>query len=295
MPFLLSNFIIFDLRHDLRMAKALIDTGKASKFFAPLGSWLGNRINNAISLQLFEGQSPISNLFIIAVFILVMALTTLYIRKENKYRHIYFLFIFYYFGYFIMSFFNKGILLFHYIYLLMPLTTLWLVSFLKGKYKILFLLLIGFLYTSNLQFSKSDINVHRENSMNNYNSWKALSLIANDVSEREKGKEFGYFVFAPDALAYQPRYAMIYNFKKNHSMAFEYTKKSTTYIIAAPPPANNPYMTYVWWSKVPVRISSEPVKVKKFANGFTIIIYNLSAQEQKISHDKSIELGIHFR
>ena len=111
----------------------------------------------------------------------------------------------------------------------------------------------------------------------------------------QKNKEFGYFVFAPDALAYQPRYAMIYNFKVAHARAFEYVKKSTTYIIAAPPPIDNPYMTYVWWRKIPVGILSEPIEVKKFPSGFTIEKFNLSLGERRVPHDKAIELGIHFR
>lgn len=293
MPLFLLNFILFDLRNGLRMTRALIDTGKASQFFTPLTSWIENRINNTVSLQLFEGQE--NTLFVFAIFFIIMTLTILEIRNKSKHQHIYLLFMFYYFGYIIMSFFNKGILLFHYTYLLMPLTTLWFVSYFRGKYKILFLLLILFVYSLNLQSAKSDINVHQANAMNNYNSWKALSVVANEISLSQEGKEFGYFVFAPDALAYQPRYAMIYNFKKSNTKALEYMKKSTTYIIAAPPPANNSYMTYVWWSKVPVGISSEPIEIKKFPSGFTIVKYSLSPEEQKVPHDKTIELGIHFR
>lgn len=196
----------------------------------------------------------------------------------------------------ITSFFNKGILLFHYVYLLIPLTVLWLVSFLKGKYRLIFLPIIIFFYLSGLESSSSYVNTRQKYSQTyNYNSWKALGKVASDVITRQKGEEFGYFVFAPDAFAYQPRYAMLYNFKKVKAKAFEYTKKPTTYIIAAPPPANDIYMDYVWWSKVPVGISSEPSEIKKFPSGFTIVKYNLSLEEQKIPHDKSIELGIHFR
>lgn len=54
-------------------------------------------------------------------------------------------------------------------------------------------------------------------------------------------------------------------------------------------------MTHVWWRKVPVGISLEPVENKKFPNGFTIEKFNLSLEEQRIPHDKAIELGIHFR
>ena len=226
-----------------------------------------------------------------------MIATILLIKNKSKHRHIYFLFLFYYFGYMILSFFNKGILLFHYVYLLVPLTTLWLVSFLASKYKIFFLPLIGIIFYFSFTSATGYVGSRESLSLTgkDYNSWKSLSAVAKEVIDWQKDNEFGYFVFAPDALAYQPRYAMIYNFKVSNAKAFEYKKKPITYVIAAPPPADNPYMTHLWWRKVQVGISSEPIEAKKFPSGFIIEKFNLSPEEQRIPHVKAIELGIHFR
>lgn len=293
-PVFLSNLIIFDLKNGLRMTKALFSTGGSLHFFIPFESWLENRINNTISLQLFN-NNPNSILAYI-VFALVIITTILLIKNKSKYKHIYFLFLFYYFGYMCLSFFNKGLLLFHYVYLVIPLTVLWLVSFLATKYKLLFLPIIVLVFMSSLNFARDHIAQRLESFVGkNYNSWRSLDDVAKEVIVKQKDKEFGYFVFAPDALAYQPRYAMIYHFKKADAKAFEYTKKPTTYIIAAPPPSNNIFMTHVWWRKVPVGITSEPVETKKFPSGFVIEKFNLTPEEQKVPHDKSIELGIHFR
>lgn len=292
-PIFLSNFIIFDLRNNLRMAKAIFSTGGSLHFFITLSSWLENRINNTISLQLFNNNP--NSTFAYITFILVIITTILLIKNKNKYRHIYLLFIFYYFGYMFLSFFNKGVLLFHYVYLLVPLTTLWLVSFLASRYKVFFLPVIGIIFYLSFIPATSYVASAESRMGNDYNSWRSLSAVAKEVIDMQKNKEFGYFVFAPDALAYQPRYAMIYNFKKVRTKAFEYTKKPVTYVIAAPPPANDPYMTHVWWRKVQVKISSEPVETKKFLSGFTIEKFNLSPEEQRIPHVKAIELGIHFR
>lgn len=292
-PVFLSNFIIFDLKNDLRMVKAIFSTGGSFHFFISFSSWLENRINNTISLQLFNNDP--NTLFIYVIFGLVVVMTILLIKNRSKYRPIYLLLLFYYFGFMILSFFNKGILLFHYVYLLIPLTTLWLVSFLASKYRILFLPFIGVVFYLSFNSATSYV-ASRESFMGiNYNSWKSLSSVAENIIDLQKNKEFGYFVFAPDALAYQPRYAMIYNFKKTNVKAFEYTKKPITYIIAAPPPGNNPYMTHVWWRKVQVKILSEPSETKKLPSGFIIEKFNLSPEEQLVSHVKAIELGIHFR
>jgi len=292
-PIFLSNFIIFDLRHGLKMIKAIFSTGGSLHFFIPLQLWLENRFNNTISLQLFN-NAP-NTLFVYIVFIFVIIATILLIKNRSKYRHIYLLFLFYYFGYMMLSFFNKGVMLFHYVYLLIPLATLWLVSLLASKYKIPSLFFIGIIFYFSFTTATSYVSSREFLMGKDYNSWKSLSSVAKEVINLQKNKEFGYFVFAPDALAYQPRYAMIYNFKKAHAKAFEYVKKPITYIIAAPPPGNNPYMTHVWWRKVQVKISSEPVETKKFPSGFTIEKFNLSLEEQRVPHVKDIELGIHFR
>ncbi|MBI2028387.1 MAG: hypothetical protein HYT07_02145 [Candidatus Levybacteria bacterium] len=292
-PLFLSNLILFDFRNDLRMAKVIFSTGGSLHFFIPLRSWVENRINNTVSLQLFEGNE--NKLLVLVIFGLVMLFAILQIKNKSKHKHIYLLLFFYYFGYMILSFFNKGVLLFHYVYLLIPLTTLLLVSFLGGKYKVLFLTFIVVVFYHNFTSAKSYAMSRELLIGKNYNSWGALSEVAKEVINRQNGKEFGYFVFAPDAFAYQPRYAMIYHFSKTGAKAFEYTKKPTTYVIASPPPANDPYMTHVWWRKVPLRISSEPIDTKKFPSGFTIEKFSLSQEEQRIPHDKAIELGIHFR
>lgn len=293
LPIFLINFILFDLKHGLGMTKAVFSTGVSSKFFVSIQSWIENRINNTVSLQLDE-QNIGNTLLTYIIFALVIIFTILQIKNRNKYQQIYFLFIFYYFGYIVLSVFNKGILLFHYVYLLIPLTTLWFASFLATKYRLFFLPLIAIVFFNNFNNDRGQVSAQSYGG-NTVNSWKGLSNVASEVISWQKGKEFGYFVFAPDALAYQPRYAMLYNFKKAGVRAFEYAKKSTTYIIAAPPHGNDPYMTHVWWRKVPLRISSEPIETKKFPSGFTIEKFQLSEEEQRVPHDKAIELRIHFR
>jgi len=292
-PVFLSNFILFDLRNNLRMIKAIFSTGGSLHFFITIESWLENRINNTISLQLFN-NAP-NTLFTYIVFIFVIIATILLIKNRSKYRHIYLLFLFYYFGYMMLSFFNKGVMLFHYVYLLIPLTTLWFVSFLASKYKMLSLFFIGIIFYFSFNSAISYISSRESLIGKDWNSWKSLSNVAREIIDIQENQEFGYFVYAPDAFAYQPRYAMIYNFKAAHAKAFEYVKKTTTYIIAAPPPANNPYMNYVWWRKVQVKILSEPAEIKKFPSGFTIEKFNLNPEEQLVPHVKDIELGIHFR
>lgn len=293
MPVLLLNFIIFDIRHNFQMSKVFLKTMGNSPMLIPISFWLQDRINNTVSLQLINNGNQI---LLLTIFIIIMFFTFIEFRKNKKNKTIYFSFLFYYFGYMLLTFTNKGVILVHLVYFLIPLTTLWLVSFLSGRYKIVFLPIVLIVFTLNLNSLIGYIKDTQNNFMDkNINSWRGLSAVSEKIIKKQKNKEFGYFVYAPDAYAYQPRYAMIYNFKKSNSKAFEYTKKQTTYVIAAPPPPDNPYMGHEWWIKNMVKISRRPVHVEKLSNGFVIEEFKLNEEEQKIPFEETINLGLHFR
>lgn len=294
-PLFLLNFILFDIKHSFTMIKALFSTSGGLKFFIPVSSWIQNRIDNTVSLQLIDKPDE-SRLFLLLIFAVVLICSVLVIRADKKQKPVYLLFLFYYLGYMALTFFNKGVLLYHYTYLLIPLTYLWLVSFLRGKYKPVFIILIFMVYLINLLYALDYIAFLKAGFIGKHpNSWKGLSAVATEVVKEAKGREFGYFVFSPDAFAYQPRYAMIYNFKASRAKASEYVKKDLTYVIAQPPPANDKYMDYKWWVRVPVGITVKPVSQKTLPNGYVVLEYHLTPKEQKIPHDKAIELDIHFR
>ena len=291
-PVSLINIILFDIKYGFGMTKALLGTGSATRFFVSIPDWIGGRVHHATSLQLLDSQ----NFLWIPIFLTVMFFTYLSIKKDKKSRHIYILFLLYYFGYMTLSYFNKGILLVHYIYLLIPFTAMWLVSFLNGKYKTAFIPIVLVVLLLNIQFAQNFTKNLKASYIGKVqDSWVGLSNTARDIAKTYEGKEFGYYVFAPDAYAYQPRYAMLYHFKKEGAKAFEYKKMETTLVIAQAPPSNDKYMDYKWWVKVPVRIANEPKSIKDFPNGYKVLEYKLTKDEQKIPHDITIELGIHFR
>jgi len=75
-------------------------------------------------------------------------------------------------------------------------------------------------------------------------SFVSLKIVAQQIINEQKGKDFGYYVYSPDAYAYQQRYAMMYMFASTHTNAQEYAKKPITYIISSPHPANVPYVDH---------------------------------------------------
>lgn len=291
-PALLINMIIFDIKYGFGMTKALLGTGKASTFFVTIPEWIMDRLTHAVSLELLNLQTFLW----IPIFLAVMFFTYLSIKKDRKSRPLYILFLFYYFGYLILSFFNKGVLLTHYMYLMVPFTVLWLVSFLNGKYKEIFAPIVILVLLFNIQYAVFFTNSLKSSYIGKaQDSWVGLLHLAENIADSQKGKEFGYYVFAPDAFAYQPRYAMLYVFKKEKAKAYEYKKLNTTLVIAQAPPRDNPMTDYKWWVANPLAISKNPVSAKEFPNKYKLAEYSLTKEEQQIPHDAGIEVGIHFR
>lgn len=141
-PFFLANFIIFDLRHNFLLFKSAYEFSNFQKVWTPVATdfWLRNRLESTVHLQFVESLNfPL----ILIIFLAVIIFTTREIIKSKKYKVIYLLVLYYYFGYMLLSFANKGVILEHFIYLLVPITSLWFASFFRGKYRLVFLPILG--------------------------------------------------------------------------------------------------------------------------------------------------------
>lgn len=293
LPLVLANFIIFDFRHDLNMTKAILNMGGSKEFIIPLNSWIQNRVEHLISMQIFTRNAGFLTLI---TFVLIMVFTFLEIKYKSRLKNLFLLLIFYYFGYMLLTYFNKGILLIDHVYPLTAISAIWLAALSSGRYKNIFILLIliilvfNFLNAFNFTFQSQNTYIGK-----NPDSWTTLKNVAQYVTGQQKDKEFGYFVYSPDSYAYQQRYAMGYVFKNAKARSMEYAKKPVTYVIAARPPKNNPYMKEEWWIKNEAKINEKPAEIKQFPGGYKVYKFNLSASSQNIPHDPNIELGIHFR
>lgn len=294
-PGTLINFILFNLKHNFLMLQPVFSNFAPSRLIIPFESWFRNRIENMISMQLLQNHN-INPFHILEIIFVVTVITTIIRIRKREHTLFYGLMLYYYFGYILLLFVNKGIILGHFVFFLIPLTTLWVVSFLEKKYIYIFFPLLLFILYQNFLSSWQYTQYIKNNfSLKDPYSWKTLKTIGERVAEKEKKEPFGYYVFSPDSFAYQPRYAMLYVFQKNNLHAFEYKKMPITYIIASPPPPGDPYMNEVWWIKNQVKITSLSKETEKMPGGYKIIKYSLDNNEISIEHDKNIELGISFR
>lgn len=289
----LANFLIFDLRHEFLLLKT------ALRFLTPLGSQDSNIISMlyqrikfmTTGIEFLRPDPGYRNLIIF----LISSFFLFYQIREKKYRSIYYTFLYFYFGYLLLSNLNSGGLLYFYLFPLFPFVFLIFSSFTTSRYDRIFIMLFLVIFLFNQRNAVNDVTNAETNFIEkNENSWLFLKNAGTNIFQGEE-TEFGYFVYHPDIVAYKPKYAMRYLQQLSDKKGHYFTKKTVTYLFIAPPPRDNPYMKDEWWRINQVHIVKEPQQVFKFENGYKIEKYLLDKNEVQIPFDKGIDPGLHFR
>ncbi len=290
----LANYLVFDVRHDFIQLRSMFNYAQPLQDGATYNylALLPNRFDFLITvgMQFIFGNFNLNRF--ISLFMLAI-LAVLFIQK--KANPVYKLFVYFYFGFYFLSFVNKGVLLDHHVWPLVPLVYLIFASFVETKFKNIYLLIFTSIIVINLYFgfdlvkkSYSFIGRHED-------SWVFLYQAAQKIIGGED-QILGYFVYSPDAFAYEPKYALSYVSRLYPEKSIYYFKKMpVTYILAAPPPPDKPGMSDEWWTKNQVKIRIPPVYQEVFPNGYKIEKYVLSEADLKIPFDPVIDTGIHFR
>lgn len=291
--FAISNFIIFDLRHDFLLSKVSIQfLTSASRDNPNLLSMFEQRIRFMIGgVEFLRADPGYRNLFIF----MIGAILVFFQIKDNKFKKIYLSFIYFYIGYLLLSNLNAGGLLYFYLFPLFPFVFLIFSSLVTSRYSKIFLVLFFIIFFANIQTAIKDIAPVKTHFIGkDENSWMFFKNMASEFFAT-KDNGFGYFVYSPDVVAYRSKYALSYMQKRSSKKAYYFTKKPVTYLVIAPPPKNNPYMQDKWWRTNLLHINKEPQSVKQFENGFKIEKYILSQEEISVSVEPNIDPGLKFR
>lgn len=289
----LVNFFAFDIRHEFLLSKLTL------RFLGSHGSENSNIISMfyqrikfmTTGVEFLRADPGYRNLviFLISTFFLLVQV------KDNIHRKIYYSFLYFYFGFLVLSNLNAGGLLYFYLFPLFPLVFLIFSSFLTSRYSKIFIMLFLVMFLFNLKSATNDIvNAERNFIGKGETSWLFLKNTATKIFEG-KESEFGYYVYHPDVIAYRAKYAMYYAQTLSSKTAHYFQKKRVTYLFIAPPPSDNPYMKDEWWKINLVHINKKPDQVITFKNGYKIEKYMLTDQEIKIPVEEGIDPGIHFR
>jgi len=291
----LSTYIVFDLRHQFLLSHAIFRYLSPSSGDAKIYNYLFmlyDRFRLMISQVEFIRPDPnFRNLIVGLIFIFFLVVQI----KNNKHRTTYLSFLYFYVGFFVMTFINKGPILYFYMYPFFPLVFLIFASFITSKYKVLLLIVFFICYFINFNTAITDIKTSSNYIGKDETSWKFLNNMANTLFSVKDGN-FGYFVYTPDVIAYGPKYALFYQQKLHSNVNAVYLdKKPITYIVVAPKAKNNSYVTYKWWKENTLNLKLNPDSVINFPNGYAIERYILSKEEIALPYNKNYDPGLGFR
>ncbi|SRR5258708_17965901 len=288
----LSNYIIFDIRHNFLLLKGILHNASptAGNAHITLLDLLLDHLRFFTNLQLLINDIPliVSFISLSSGFFFIMQL------KDKKYRRTYLSALYFYTGFVLITFASRNIVTTGQSLPMIPLIYLIFSSFITSRYNKLFIIIFAAIYILNLNSAFAFIKNADNFIGKNVESWQFL-LNLSKTAYSQNQTSFGYFVYSPDAYGYQPKYAMFYGNTLYPGRASYLQKKETTYVIAAPPPPNNPYMQDKWWIENELHIKKDPHSVITFPNGYKIEKYLLGKSEIKVPYDPNIDVGIFFR
>lgn len=293
---LLSNFILFDLRHDFLLSRQTFHfsttASREQLGIKNYASMLEQRVNfMTTGIEFLRRDPGNANLVIFIVFLAFL----FFQFKDKKYTKMYRAFLYFYFGFLLLSMLNGGGILYFYLFPLFPLVFLIFASFITSRYKELFAIIFFAILILNEQNAINDQLLAQKNAFGKTEeSWAFMKNVSSKVFQG-KEKEFGYFVYSPDVVGYKPKYALNYVQNLYSKNAYYFQKKPVTYLIIAPPPSNNPYQKDDWWKVNLLHVTKKPIKTINFPNGYKIEKYELSEEEVKIPVEPNIDPGTTFR
>ncbi len=290
----LIPYILFDIRHGFMMVHAGIRQLQQADAARSFSSLVANRIDVMFTgIEFLRHGIRFGSAYACIAFFIMLLYTMI---KYPKTRFVYGLFLYFFIGYFALSLLNRYNLLYFYtfpIFLFVFLICTSLVATPSKTEKFIFLLFFSTLIITNYQGIAANIKDWKMNvvGVSPY-SWKALTQMAETVYTTAENNA-GYFVFSPDIMAYEPRYAMQYEKTQWPDKTLHaFVKKPTTCIIAAP--QNGTYMT-VDWIKQKTGITGTPAETIHFPNGYIVYKHLLTPEEIATPFDEGINPGLHYR
>ncbi len=273
----LSTFIFFEIRHQFIQSKALLSF--IEKGLGDNSNLYYNRINSFLnSSNVFISSDIYFKIFSLILFI--FSLCILYKKKPYFTK----IFIYYYFGYWLITFVFGGNIQSYYYIQFIPII-FYIFSHLPSF--IIIPILIFNLYSSHLQNLNYKENIIGKNIL----SWQFYKNTISEVLKKEKNT-FSYFVYSQDQYGYATKYTLSYLSNKN---IIPYQKSKITYLFKEPDIGENPYTSYQDWKLNKVKINKKPVEVLEFKNGYRIEKYILDETEISLKSDDNLIKDLIFR
>lgn len=291
----LSTYILFDLRHNFLQLSSIFmhigdETGSGN---VPFSGFLHNRISGALNGLLSMQNAP----FVLTISILLLFIyigIKSYRNKKLKSREFYLLFIYFYLGYWPLSFYLNGYVLGFHFLPFVPVALIILSSSYLLIRKEIFLIIFLCVLWFNFLPAKNIVDNFASESGKSAASWRFNYQLAKTIFQNSSS-EFGYYVFTPDEQGYGPRYSLTYaNKDYPNVIIYPNTKKPITEIIMSPPISGGD-LDREWFIKNRVMINKSPESVTNYVNGYKVEKFSLTDDETKVPSDPNLVNGLFFR
>lgn len=292
---LLSSFILFEVRHQFVQIKAVLAYTSSST--ALVADNLLDFTVNRLKLTFFDGVSHVTHNNSILLVCLYGAFTLLVLSRKKlatTYKQLFALFLYFYLGFFGITFFFRGFIWEYYYLPFIPIIVFaaalsWYSTRQKLAAIFLALLLVCNVYYAAMSLQKQSTDLTNANGTWQY-FYQTARMIYSDA-----GKEFGYFVYTADQYGYSDKYAMHYAQKQfPNKTAYPYVKKPETYLLISPDRSNR-FIHEDSWKKFDINIDRKPDKVIRVNNKKYIEKYNLTPAEATVSANPNLIDDLIFR
>lgn len=291
----LSTFILFDLKHSFLQTKSFISF--ATEIVTSHQS-TGKNLSQFIYEKIFS--LTIDTFFLLTqdnrVLAAILFLFFIYFsfKIRGKYKDIYRLFMYFYFGYWIIYLpFNISWTTYYWPFL--PIIIILFCGFLNCISKKVFILIFSFLILWNYFISFYYISIFNSDIYKRgVNSWAFNKLVAESIY-KDADENFGYYIYTPYIRSENQMYALSFaQHEFPNIKSFPFKKQNLTYLILVDVNSGLFKTDSNGWKITHIKIQKEPISTKQI-DVVDIQKFTLSDQETKIPSNPYLFNSTFFR
>lgn len=283
----LSTFILFELKFGFPQFKGVLNHFNGSVVYYSLSfkEKLADRFGRLFGpgLGFFAGKYGGLNQYIALGMAGVLAYA-IKLRKEKQYR-IYWITLYYFVGFYVLSFVHNGSVLLHYYLPFMFMPVLLFASLHRFIDRRIFLTVVAVILLINVSHLSDEQKEYASKKGTHFTSWTSLQAALEPV-RNAKEKEVGIFVYAPDAYAYAPKYGALYAKRTAPSTDIHINEKKTvTYLLYEPIPKDFPWLNGSSWKTDLLDIDTPAIESTTYPSGYRLEKYILTKEQQSSAID----------
>lgn len=292
----LSTFVVFELTHNFAQLRAVLNSSVGESADAPSMTEVFRERMALFSnggMGVFRASATPLN------YLLFGLLGWFYLFKvknrEKTEKNTYFLAVYLYCGYWLLTLLFPGHALFHHWFPITSLSMLMVAGVLAQTNWRVGGVIISIILLHFAQYSFAHIKMSETIIGTAFDSWQFQQSLTDNIIA-QSSDEFGYFAYSPDIYAYGPKYALLY-MKRQHTEKdiYSFEKKPETFVTIEPIPADRDDLNSRSWIQEKFGITSQPVASWSFENGYSIEKYTLEKTEVEQPIDPNLDTGVFFR